>query len=171
MQLSDRQQEIIDEFQFFDSWMDKYQYLIDLGKEAGTLLVDQFDMTEHRYQRAMTSFSALEPALASLAQAYRTPLPDGSGVPRSYDWVLTDYDFPNSPPAAWRETPLKAFAEALAEIGLDARLRYDAKKSIYRERGPVFDGTVRLVASPDRVPGDVRSWGAWCAPPDPRPHT
>ena len=31
MQLSDRQQEIIDEFQFFDSWMDKYQYLIDLG--------------------------------------------------------------------------------------------------------------------------------------------
>ena len=32
MQLSERQQEIIDEFQFFDSWMDKYQYLIDLGK-------------------------------------------------------------------------------------------------------------------------------------------
>lgn len=147
------------------------QRLIDLGKEAGALLVDRFDMTEHRYQRAMTSFSALEPALASLAQAYRTPLPDGSGVPRSYDWILTDYDFPNSPPAAWRETPLKAFAEALAEIGSDARLRYDAKNSIYRERGPVFDGTVRLVASPDRVPGDLRSWGAWCAPPDPRPHT
>ena len=32
MQLSERQQEIIEEFQFFDSWMDKYQYLIDLGK-------------------------------------------------------------------------------------------------------------------------------------------
>ena len=32
MQLSDRQQEIIDEFEFYDSWMDKYQYLIDLGK-------------------------------------------------------------------------------------------------------------------------------------------
>jgi len=37
MQLSDRQQEIIDEFQFFDSWMDKYQYLIDLGKELAPL--------------------------------------------------------------------------------------------------------------------------------------
>ena len=37
MQLSDRQQEIIDEFQFFDSWMDKYQYLIDLGKELDSL--------------------------------------------------------------------------------------------------------------------------------------
>ena len=33
MQFSDRQQEIIDEFEFYDSWMDKYQYLIDLGKD------------------------------------------------------------------------------------------------------------------------------------------
>lgn len=37
MQLSDRQQEIIDEFQFFDCWMDRYQYLIDLGKELEPL--------------------------------------------------------------------------------------------------------------------------------------
>ena len=37
MQLSNRQQEIIDEFQFFDSWMDKYQYLIDLGHELEPL--------------------------------------------------------------------------------------------------------------------------------------
>ena len=37
MQLSERQQEIIDEFQFFDSWMDKYQYLIDLGKDLEPL--------------------------------------------------------------------------------------------------------------------------------------
>ena len=37
MQLGDRQQEIIDEFPFFDSWMDKYQYLIDLGKELEPL--------------------------------------------------------------------------------------------------------------------------------------
>ena len=37
MQLSDRQQEIIEEFQFFDTWMDKYQYLIDLGHELEPL--------------------------------------------------------------------------------------------------------------------------------------
>ena len=37
MQLSERQQEIIDEFQFFDSWMDKYQHLIDLGKDLEPL--------------------------------------------------------------------------------------------------------------------------------------
>ncbi len=27
-----RQQEIVEEFQFFDDWMDRYQYIIDLGK-------------------------------------------------------------------------------------------------------------------------------------------
>ena len=37
MQLSDRQQAIIDEFEFYDSWMDKYQYLIDLGKDLEPL--------------------------------------------------------------------------------------------------------------------------------------
>ena len=37
MQLSDRQQEIVDEFEFYDSWMDKYQYLIDLGKDLEPL--------------------------------------------------------------------------------------------------------------------------------------
>lgn len=26
------QQELIDEFGFFDNWMDRYQYLIDLGR-------------------------------------------------------------------------------------------------------------------------------------------
>ena len=37
MQLSDRQQEIIDEFEFYDSWMDKSRYLIDLGKDLEPL--------------------------------------------------------------------------------------------------------------------------------------
>lgn len=33
MSCSDEQQEIIEEFAFFDEWMDRYQYLIDLGKQ------------------------------------------------------------------------------------------------------------------------------------------
>jgi cysteine desulfuration protein SufE len=32
-QLNARQQEVIDEFSVFDDWMDRYAYLIDLGKE------------------------------------------------------------------------------------------------------------------------------------------
>ncbi len=32
-----RQQAIIDEFGFFENWMDRYQYLIDLGKQLPAL--------------------------------------------------------------------------------------------------------------------------------------
>jgi cysteine desulfuration protein SufE len=34
MSLAIREQEIIDEFEVFGDWMDKYEYLIELGKEA-----------------------------------------------------------------------------------------------------------------------------------------
>ncbi len=32
MTLKDKQQQIIDEFSLYDDWLDKYEYLIDLGK-------------------------------------------------------------------------------------------------------------------------------------------
>ena len=53
MHLSERQQEIIDEFQFFDSWMDKYQYLIDLGKELAPM--DASEKTEANLVRGCQS--------------------------------------------------------------------------------------------------------------------
>ena len=37
MTLKEREQEIIDEFSVFGDWMDKYEYIIDLGKEAKPL--------------------------------------------------------------------------------------------------------------------------------------
>ena len=41
------QQEVIEEFSFFDSWMDRYQYLIDLGRRLPPL--DPSERTdEHR---------------------------------------------------------------------------------------------------------------------------
>lgn len=33
MTLEEKQQDIIDEFAMFDDWMDKYEYIIELGKE------------------------------------------------------------------------------------------------------------------------------------------
>jgi len=53
MQLSDRQQEIIDEFEFYDSWMDKYQYLIDLGKDLEPL--DEAEKNETNLVRGCQS--------------------------------------------------------------------------------------------------------------------
>lgn len=37
MTLKEREEEIIDEFSIFSDWMEKYEYLIDLGKEAPIL--------------------------------------------------------------------------------------------------------------------------------------
>lgn len=33
--IAEAQAELIDEFSFFEDWMDRYQYLIDLGKQLG----------------------------------------------------------------------------------------------------------------------------------------
>ncbi len=33
MSLIDKQNELIDEFAVFDDWMDKYEYIIELGRE------------------------------------------------------------------------------------------------------------------------------------------
>ncbi|MDG1346259.1 MAG: SufE family protein [Crocinitomicaceae bacterium] len=33
MTLEEKQQEIIEEFDIYDDWMDKYEYIIDLGKD------------------------------------------------------------------------------------------------------------------------------------------
>jgi len=34
MTLKEREEEIVDEFSLFSDWMEKYEYIIDLGKEA-----------------------------------------------------------------------------------------------------------------------------------------
>jgi len=37
MTLKEREQEIIDDFNFFDEWSEKYEYLISLGKELSPM--------------------------------------------------------------------------------------------------------------------------------------
>lgn len=46
MTIEEKQQEIIDEFAIYDDWMDKYEYIIDLGKELP--LIDDALKTEDR---------------------------------------------------------------------------------------------------------------------------
>jgi cysteine desulfuration protein SufE len=41
MSIDSAQQEIIDEFALFDDWMDRYQYLIDLGKALPALPAEE----------------------------------------------------------------------------------------------------------------------------------
>lgn len=40
MTIEETQQEIVDEFEFLDDWMDRYQYLIDLGKTLPPLAAE-----------------------------------------------------------------------------------------------------------------------------------
>lgn len=46
MTIEDKQQEIISEFSLFDDWMEKYEYIIDLGKDLP--LIDENLKTEDR---------------------------------------------------------------------------------------------------------------------------
>lgn len=40
MTLEEKQQEIIDEFAIYDDWMDKYEYIIELGKDLPIIDAD-----------------------------------------------------------------------------------------------------------------------------------
>lgn len=53
MTLEDKQQEIIQEFEMFDDWMAKYEYIIDLGKELP--LIDKHKKTDDRLIRGCQS--------------------------------------------------------------------------------------------------------------------
>ena len=46
MTINEIQDEIIDEFSFFDDWMDKYEYLISLGKQL-PLIEEQYKDESH----------------------------------------------------------------------------------------------------------------------------
>nr|WP_294858119.1 SufE family protein [uncultured Fluviicola sp.] len=46
MNIEEKQQEIIDDFAIYDDWMEKYEYIIELGKELP--LIDPDKKTEDR---------------------------------------------------------------------------------------------------------------------------
>lgn len=43
------QQELLEEFELFDNWMDRYQYIIDLGKQLPSL-PEEYQTDEYRIQ-------------------------------------------------------------------------------------------------------------------------
>ena len=46
MTIKEIQEEIIDEFSMFDDWMDRYEYLIELGKSL-PIIDEQFKLDEN----------------------------------------------------------------------------------------------------------------------------
>ena len=60
--IEDKQQEIIDEFASFDDWMDKYEYIIELGKDCPT--IEPVKKTEDRLIEGCQSRVWLDSAVA-----------------------------------------------------------------------------------------------------------
>ncbi|MBC8034055.1 MAG: SufE family protein [Chitinophagaceae bacterium] len=46
MSINEQQDEIVDEFEMFDDWMDKYEYIIQLGKEL-PLIEEKYKTEDH----------------------------------------------------------------------------------------------------------------------------
>lgn len=47
MSIEERQREIVEEFALFDEWMEKYEYIIDLGKSL-PLIEESYKTEDHR---------------------------------------------------------------------------------------------------------------------------
>ncbi|MBC8994881.1 SufE family protein, partial [Micromonospora chalcea] len=52
--ISEIEEEIISDFSMFDSWEDKYEYLIDLGKQLPEL-EETFKTTDHKIKGCQSS--------------------------------------------------------------------------------------------------------------------
>jgi cysteine desulfuration protein SufE len=62
MTIKEIQEEIIDEFSMFDDWMDRYEYIIDLGKSL-PIIHDQYKLDENLIKGCQSKvwlFSELE---------------------------------------------------------------------------------------------------------------
>ena len=134
------------------------QQLLDYGTEAGGRIVAEFDMTQHRFDRALVTLPAMAKALARYADGYEASPEDKDGGTPTYEWVLTEFDssrYGGKRLEAWRKGPLPDLAQKLATLGADMRAFDDGQKSI-RDGGPTgVDADFRLVASADRVPHDA----------------
>lgn len=54
----------------------KIQALTDIGEQAGKVLNSEFDLDEHRWRRALSSYSAIENAFGDLAEQYLNGSPE-----------------------------------------------------------------------------------------------
>lgn len=88
------QHELVDEFQFFDNWMDRYQYIIDLGRRLPEFPEDQrvesnkirgcqsqvwftAEQTDGRLQfKAISDAAIVSGLIALLLRVYSNRLPE-----------------------------------------------------------------------------------------------
>ncbi|MEM7545603.1 MAG: hypothetical protein AAF367_08715 [Pseudomonadota bacterium] len=121
--------------------------IADYGKQAGELILSEFNFDEHRWRRAITTLPQGEAVMESLAERV------DSDIEPSYEEILTTYEPLGYKPGneEWRTKALAPFAEALAALGRNAKADPSARVQS-EENLPVIDASIRLAASTDRVP-------------------
>lgn len=114
MTIEQKQQEIIDEFAIYDDWMEKYEYIIELGKELP--LIDPGKKTEDRLIEGCQSRVWLD---ATIDQDNKIRLTaDSDAIITKGIIGLLIHVFDNEKP----EDILKSDLHFISEIGLQEHL-------------------------------------------------
>ncbi len=133
---------------------DTIESLIGLGRQAGRMLVDEFDFEENRWRRAMSLMGEIESNLEGFARAYREAPVGTDAMP--YETLLTEYDQATIKNASkrWRREVLAPFADRLAKIGEEVAKARAAgeKKTVQEGPRPGQDASLRLLADADHRP-------------------
>ncbi|MCO6187898.1 patatin-like phospholipase family protein [Rhizobium sp. L1K21] len=131
------------------------QRLVDLGKEAGEKLVEDFNFNEHRWRRVLSFMTVMEDELIALSRNYDKSAPGGKFADMQLPEILTAY-VPTayaSNTKTWRKNELKPFVEKLVEMGREAETARNEKRGIQNGKAvPKADARIRLIADADRVP-------------------
>lgn len=129
--------------------------LSEYGRQAGRMLVEQFDFDENRWHRAVSVMPNLEGALEGFARTLAAR-PAGAPDAMTYAEILTDFDpaHYDQNSKKWRTDVLAPFAAGVASIGAAATAARDAPGVATVQEGklPSHDADIRLAANADRRP-------------------
>ena len=125
------------------------------GRLAGKKIVDEFDVDENRWRRALSLLPEVEKMLEDVWDA-ATRVQGGPN-----NWTYAEMLAQHVPSAyaqdpVWRKTVLLEFVEKLVEIGAASAAADDDKK-ISGGNLPHADAALRLVATPDLTENKTRA--------------
>lgn len=123
------------------------------GELAGKKLCDEFDFSEHRFRRAITSVPFLEESLSQFSEAFDNPDWDQSSD-ETWRGIFEIYEPKHYKgiPKNWRKNRLHKTAKEINSIGKTAT-EFESKFKLLRDKDkmPYVDAEIRLVASPARM--------------------
>ncbi|WP_431023210.1 SufE family protein [Halomonas sp. H5] len=131
------QQELLEEFELFDNWMDRYQYIIDLGKQLPDF-PNEWKRDEHKIQGCQSNVwmrHRLEEG-----RLHFDAISDAAIVSGLIAVLLRIYS--DRPPAEIRDTQ----PDFLAALGLDKHLSPTRSNGLHAMLGRIYEVAERVAA-------------------------